>query len=83
MKDLIDSFYKASEIFNDDIEALSIAIIRIGVNKPKRVLNDLEDLRLDRYQIHIMDILSDPIKHLKGRQLTLLEYLELMEDYNA
>jgi len=77
VKDLIDNFYKASELFNDDIEALSIAIIRIGVQKPKRVLEDLEDLKLNRYEEQLVIILSDPINHLKNKQLTFFEYFEI------
>ena len=83
MPDVIHNYYRIAELFNDDINAISIAIIRIGVQKPKRVLTDLEDLKLDRYVTHIDEILSNPIKHLKGRQLTLLEYLEITEEYHA
>ena len=83
MKDIIDNLYKICELFNDDLEAVSIAIIRIGVQKPKRVLNDLEELRLDRYEEHIKTILSNPITHLKGRQLSLIEYFDITEEFNA
>lgn len=77
MGDVIRDYYRIAELFHDDLQAVSIAIIRIGVDKPKRVLNDLEELKLSRYEEHIKTILSDPLPHLKNMQLTFFEYFDI------
>lgn len=77
MADTIRDYYRVCEIFCDDVEAVSVAINRIGTKDPKKTLERLEELKLGRYTEHIKAILSDPIPHLHNRQLTFYEYFEL------
>lgn len=77
MGDIVHDYYQVCVIFNDDVESVSIAINRIGTKDPKKTLERLEELKLERYAEHIKAILSDPIPHLHNRQLTFYEYFDL------
>jgi len=52
--DTIDKFYFISDIYNDDIHQVSKILKKHGVKgRPSRIAENLSNLFLDRYALHI------------------------------